>query len=244
MRLDTNETCDTILGGKIRVIQPRIGYRFSLDSILLARFATARSADRVLELGAGCGVISLIIADLAQPREIVAVEIQPALVAMLRRSAGLNGLDSIRAIASDLREVGADVCAFGSFDLVVANPPYRARKSGRESPIEGRRIARTEAIASMDDFVAAAAQYSRHGGRTAFVFLADRFAELITALRAARLEPKRVRFVHPFAGAAATAVMVEARKGGGIGASVEPPLIVYQARGIYTDEARDLLQIA
>src|ERR1700730_7686361 len=95
---ESSETCDAILGGRIRVIQPRDGYRFSVDSILLARFVSVRGRDRVLELGAGSGVISLAIAALHQPREIVAIEIQPELVAMIDRGAQLNGFPSIHAV--------------------------------------------------------------------------------------------------------------------------------------------------
>lgn len=245
MRLSENETCDSILGGRIRVIQPRNGYRFSVDSILLARFASARPGDRVLELGAGSGVIAMIVAVLARPREIMAIEIQPELAAMCRRNAELNRLDSIRAVEMDLRAPdGAAAIARESFDLVIANPPYRARNSGRESPHRGRRLARSEMAASLEDFVAAAARYARPRGAVAMVFLADRVAELISRLRENQLEPKRIRFVHPFADARATSVLVEARKGGGVEAAVEPPLIMYAAPGVYSAEARTLLETA
>src|SRR6202035_1807225 len=95
---ESSEPCDAILGGRIQVIQPREGYRFSVDSILLARFVSVRRGDSVLELGAGSGVISLAIAALHRPREIVAIEIQSELVAMIQRSAQLNGFPSIHEI--------------------------------------------------------------------------------------------------------------------------------------------------
>ena len=238
---ESSETCDAILGGRIRVIQPRKGYRFSGDSILLARFVSIRRCDRVLELGAGTGVISLAIAALHQQREIVAIEIQPEPAAMLRRSAELNGVGSIRAIAADLRKLNDPKIARESFDVVIANPPYRASKAGRLSPHAARRIARSEASATLEDFVAAASRYTRRGGRAAFVLAADRSAELISVLREHRLEPKRIRFVHPFSGAPATTIMVEARKNGGIEVAIEPPLILFDAPGVYSREAREIL---
>src|SRR5690348_14459681 len=103
MRQSENETCDAILGGRLRVIQPRNGYRFSVDSILLARFALPRTGAQVLELGAGSGVVAMMVAALARPREVVTIELQPELVAMCRRSAALNRLDLVRALAMDLR---------------------------------------------------------------------------------------------------------------------------------------------
>src|SRR5258708_21886985 len=135
------ETHDSILGGALRLYQPRRGYRFSVEAVLLARFAAARPAARVLELGAGCGVVALIYAALARPREVVAMEIQPALAALIARNAALNDLGMVRAVCADLRSRRALDAAAGGFDLVVANPPFRARSSGRESPLPGRRLA-------------------------------------------------------------------------------------------------------
>jgi tRNA1Val (adenine37-N6)-methyltransferase len=235
------ETLDSILGGALRLYQPRRGYRFSVEAVLLARFAAARPAARVLELGAGCGVVALIYAALARPREVVALEIQPALAALIARNAALNDLGIVRAVCADLRNRRA-LDAAGGFDLVLANPPFRARLSGRESPLPGRRLARGETAARLEDFAAAAARHARHGGRAAFVFAAALSAELISALRARRLEPKRIRFVHPYATASASTVLVEARKGGGVEVEVEPPLVMYDAPGVYSDAARALLE--
>ena len=236
------ETLDSILGGALRLYQPRRGYRFSVEAVLLARFAAARPAARVLELGAGCGVVALIVAACVRPREVVAVEIQPVLAALIKRNAALNGLRMVRAVCADLRSRRALGAASGAFDLVLANPPFRARASGRESPQAGRRLARGESAARLEDFTAAAARYARHGGRAAFVFAAARSAELISALRARSLEPKRIRFVHPNAAASASTVLVEARRGGGVEVEVEPPLVMYRAPGVYSEEARALLE--
>ncbi|HZO81796.1 MAG TPA: methyltransferase [Candidatus Binataceae bacterium] len=235
------ETLDAILGGALRLYQPRRGYRFSVEAVLLGRFAAARAGERVLDLGAGCGVVALTLARLGAPREVVALEFQPALGAMIERNAALNGLSRVRAVCADLRSRHALGAAPGSFDLVVANPPFRARQSGRESPEPGRRAARAESAATLADFVAAAARWTRHGGRVAMVFAAARSAELVSALRAARLEPKRIRFVHPAADARASTVLVEARKGGGVEVAVEPPLVMYRAPGVFSVEARALL---
>jgi tRNA1Val (adenine37-N6)-methyltransferase len=238
---ESSETCDAILGGRIRVIQPRDGYRFSLDSLLLARFVSPRSRDRVLELGAGTGVISLALAALYHPREIVALELQPELVTMIRRNAELNRVDSIRAIAADLRKISDVKIPRESFDFVVANPPYRANKAGRVSPHQARRIARSEISATLEDFIEAAARYARRGGKAAFVFAADRSAELVSVLREHQLEPKRIRFVHPSPGEPATTILIEARKNGGIEVAVEPPLILFDAPGVYSREADAIL---
>jgi tRNA1Val (adenine37-N6)-methyltransferase len=242
VRSDT-ETTDTILGGALTIVQPLCGYRFSVDAILLGRFARPRRRDRVLDLGAGCGVVSVIIAALKRPRDVVAIELQPELAAMAERNAALNQIDTITSICADLRARRIDGAAAGAFDYVVANPPYRARHTGRESLNMGRRIARGAGGASLTDFAAAASRYASHGARAAFVFTAARSAELIAELKAHSLEPKRIRFVHPRPGTPATTILLEARKGGGVEVEIEPPLFLYAAPGIYSEEARELLMM-
>jgi tRNA1Val (adenine37-N6)-methyltransferase len=236
-----NETRDTILDGSITLIQPRHGYRFSVEAILLGRFARASTRDRVLELGAGCGVVSIMIAALHRPREVIALEIQPPLAEMIARNAEINRLESVHAVCADLRQKKIKGVESASFDLVVANPPYRAVAAGRENPDHGRRVARGENAAVLEDFIAAARRYARTGGRVAFVFTARRSAELISAMRSKQLEPKRIRFVHPRLGMPASVMLLEARVGGGIEVAIEPPLILYERPGIYTSEARALL---
>ena len=237
----SNETRDTILDGSITLIQPKHGYRFSIEAILLARFIHVRAPDRVLELGAGCGVVSIMMATLYRPREVVAIEIQPLLAEMISRSAAINGLKSVRAVCGDIRQKKITCVEPASFDLVVANPPYRATAAGRENPDHGRRIARGEGDTVLADFVAASRRYARTAGRVAFIFAARRSAELISAMRSKQLEPKRIRFVYSQIATSASVMLVEARVAGGIEVAIEPPLILYERPGIYTAEARALL---
>jgi tRNA1Val (adenine37-N6)-methyltransferase len=241
-QLSGPESLDAILGGAIRLLQPRNGYRFSIEPVLLGRFVRARAHDAVLDLGAGCGVLGIVIATLNRPRAVVAIEIQPDLAELIGRNAALNEIPNLRAIAADLRARRIPGVAPASFDLVVANPPFHAPSAGRESPDRSRRIARGGTGASLADFVAAARRYARNGARVAFVLGAARSAELISLMRSHRLEPKRVRFVHPRAELPATAVMIEARADGGVEAAIEPPLFLHARTGRYTDEARALLE--
>lgn len=224
------------------MIQPKRGYRFSVEAILLGRFARAGTRDRVLELGAGCGVVSIMIAALARPREVVALEIQSHLAEMISRNAALNDLKSVQTICADLRSRKIAALEPASFDLVVANPPYRAIATGRENPESGRRIARGESTATVTDFVTAARHYGRRGARVTFIFTARRCAELISVMRSKKLEPKRIRFVHPTIDTPASVVMIETRVDGGIELTVEPPLILYDAPGIYTQQALAILR--
>ncbi len=238
-----NETLDAILGGRLKLIQPRQGYRFSVEAVLLARFARCRRGQRVLDLGAGCGVVSLLVATLYEPASVLALELQPQLAALIRRNAELNGLSVVSALNADLRAPGLAELPAGGFDLVVTNPPYRALETGRWSPDPQRRMARDESGASLAEFIAAAARSLRHGGNLAIVFTAARAAELITALRARRLEPKRIRMVHPRLELPASMILVEARKSAGVEVAIEPPLVLYSNKGVWSDEARVLLTL-
>jgi tRNA1(Val) A37 N6-methylase TrmN6 len=237
------ETLDSILGGRLSLYQPADGYRFSVEAILLGRFVRARASDRVLELGAGCGVVSVMVAALSGAQEVVAMELQPALAGLIARNAALNGLSQVSGLRADLRARRIEGLKPASFDLVVANPPYRARNTGRESPKEGRRIARGGGGASLAEFLDAARRYARDGGSVAIIFTAARCAELIAEMRRRSLEPKRIRFVHPRADLPASTVLVEACKGGGVEAEVEPSLVLRTALGGYSPEANRLLSM-
>ncbi len=237
-----DETLDAILGGSLRIVQPRGGYRFSVEAILLGRFASVRPRERVLDLGAGCGVIALMLAALRRPREVVALELQPPLAGLIARNAELNSLSAVHAVCADLRKPKIAGVAPASFDVVVANPPFHAVAAGRESPEHGRKLARGERTASLEDFVGAARRYVRNGGRVAFVYSAGRAAELIYTMRARGLEPKRLRMVHPRIDRPATAALLEARAQGGVELIVESPLILYERADVYTREARAMLE--
>lgn len=240
MALDQAQTIDSILGGMLTIVQPKSGYRFALDSILLSRFVRPRARDRVLELGAGCGVISIVLAALHHPSEIAAVELQPRLAGLIAHNAALNRVAIVTAICADIRRPIPGVMP-GTFDCVVLNPPYRAAARGRESPNPERRSARGGDGAMLVDFIEAAGRYANHGGRIAMVFTASRTAELLASMKQRALEPKRLRFVHSKPQEPATMVLLEARKAGGLETTIEPPLFIYDPSGDYTDEARAML---
>lgn len=240
--VESEQSLDGILGGALRILQPRRGYRFSVEAVLLARFISPRVGARLLDLGAGCGVIALAAAKLYRPREVVALELQEHLAALIARNAALNRIEVVRALAADLRARRIPGVSAGSFDYAIANPPFFRAGSGRESPLSGRRMARGGAGAGLDEFVAAAARYLKSGGKAGFVLNAARGAELLCALRKRRLEPKRMRMVYPRAGQGASTFLVEARKDGGVGLDVEPPLMLYQGPGVLSEEARALLE--
>ena len=232
----SDDSLDTLIDRKLRLYQSRMGYRFSLDALLLAHFVTVKARERIIDLGAGNGTIALLLSHLHPAASITGVEVQPAMVERAQRSVELNGLqERVAVVPGDLREIGA-LFAPSTFDAVVSNPPFRKPSSGRISPHQEKQIARHELKGALRDFLAAAAYLLRLRGRLALIYSAERAVELLAALRGAGLEPKRLRWVHSFAGDAALLLLVEAVKGGRSGVEVEAPLIIYREATVYSPE--------
>lgn len=222
--------------GRLTVLQSRSGYRFSIDTLLLADFVSVKRADRIVDLGCGNAVLSLALARLHPSVAITGIELQASMVERARRNVGLNGLDEkIRVVHGDVRGRRRMPSA-ASFTVAVCNPPYRKPGSGRVSAEGERRIARHELNGDLGDFVGAASYFLRIKGRAALVYLAPRAADLIIAMRQAGLEPKRLRMVHSFHDAEASMVLLEGVKGGRPGLAVLPPLTIYRGGKKYSEE--------
>ena len=236
-----DETLDIIYGGKLKLFQDRKGYRFSLDSLLLAHFVSCRRGERIADLGTGHGVIALTLAYLHSSLSITGVEIQPTMVDRASRNVRLNGLQERVTIAHvDVRSI-QETLSPESFEAVVCNPPYRRTTSGRISPNLERKIARHEIAAALADFLRAGAYLLPIKGRIAMVYPALRVVDLLQSLRNVNLEPKRLRMVHSFADTKASLVLVEAVKGGRSGNEALSPLVVYSEGKQYTTEVEAML---
>lgn len=229
------ETLDSLRLGGLKILQGRKGYRFSLDPVLLCAFARVGDGERVADLGTGSGIIPLLLARTTQADTIVGVEVQSSLADRARRNVVLNALESrVAIVEGDVRRLGKELPA-GTFEVVVSNPPYRSADSGRMAPMAERAAARHELAGGLDDFLRAAAALLKEGGRFYIIYLADRLAELLTAMVARGLQPKRLRCVHSRPTDKARLALVEGRKGGRPHLAVEAPLFVYAEKG-YSDE--------
>jgi tRNA1Val (adenine37-N6)-methyltransferase len=232
----SEETLDTIFDGKLKLLQSRSGYRFSLDALLLGHFVTLKKGDRVVDLGTGNGIIPLVLARLHSEVSVTGVEFQAAMAERAKKNVELNGLGKrIRICQGDVRRIDA-VAPPASFDVVVSNPPYRRAGSGRFSANDEKQIARHEICGDLDDFLGTAEFLLRAKGRIALIHLAERAVDLLTSMRRLRLEPKRFRMVHSRAEAAASLLLVEGVKNGRGGMEILPPLIVYRQGKEYSDE--------
>jgi tRNA1Val (adenine37-N6)-methyltransferase len=240
-RIEPKDTLDALLEGKLAIIQARNGYRFSLDSVLLAHFVRIKGKEKVVDLGSGNAPVALLLAARHPSVKVIGVEIQRQMVERARRAIELGHFeDRVEIIQGDVRKSLDPLCG-QLYDLVVCNPPYRPRQTGRVNPNSEKRIARHEVFGELTDFLRAGAYLLRKGSAMGLVCPAWRSVDLIEGMRRQGLEPKRMRFVHSFEDAPASLILVEGSKGGGKQLDVAAPLIIYTKDRNYTPELRRIL---
>ncbi len=207
----------------------------STDSFLLGSFPKLRRGDRICDLGAGMGLLGLLLWAREPTVKLTAVEIRSDACDLCRRNYADNGI------------VGTVLCAVlrdrtglpkaGSCDLVICNPPYFTPGSGFTA--EGERgQARSELSATLDDICAAASWLLPTGGRFALVYRSERLPELLCAAKHYFLEPKRLQFVQNDLTNVPRMFLLECKKGANPGLQVEPVLLE-NVHGVETQTMRD-----
>jgi tRNA1Val (adenine37-N6)-methyltransferase len=231
-----NSTTDTFFNGKITVRQPRKGYRYSIDAIILACQVRPEPQERIVDLGTGCGIIPLIIARRYPEVRLVGVELQKDLAGLAEQNVTDNGFEGcIRILTTDLKTL--DLAALpGPADMVVSNPPYYRVSSGRINPDRQRAIARHELRASLTDVLVTANRLLRTYGKFMCIYGAGRLVDLFCGMRSCGIEPKSARTIHAKSGEPARMALVEGVKQGNPELTVGPPLVIYENDGTYTFE--------
>lgn len=221
-------TTDLLRDYSLQVLQPRRGYRFSLDPLLLCDFAPDGSG-ALLDLGTGCGIIPLVMARRSAYVQLVGVEVQQLMASIAASNVEANHLAGrITIIHGDILELPVD-CKGDSFDLVMGNPPYRRSGSGRISPAPGRDIARHESSATLADFLAIAKKMVKPGGSICLIYHPERLAELLHLALELKLAPVRLQMVHGDVALPARMFMIELIKGKKPALEVLPPLMVSES---------------
>ncbi len=220
-------TKDDLKAFDLQLFQPRHGYRYSLDPLLLARFCqTVKPEGSIIDLGAGCGIISLVLARMNPDASVVAVENNREMAQIIEQNIQCNGLaDRVSRRTEDVIHLRSSY-PHSSFDLVVSNPPFRTAGSGKISPKAGRDSARHETTAGLGDFLAAAKYLVKPSGRICFIHLPSRLPEFISLAVGMKLSLLRLRMIHSNAESPATMFMIELAKGRRSEPVVEPPLFV------------------
>ncbi|MDD3846195.1 MAG: tRNA1(Val) (adenine(37)-N6)-methyltransferase [Syntrophorhabdaceae bacterium] len=227
-----DETLDILCSEGLKIIQKRRGYRFSIDAILLAAFVVLKKRERLLDIGSGCGIIPIYIAKKGCMNDMTGVEIQEELFEIAQKNRTVNGCeDHVRFINADINALVKDMKKT-PFHVIVSNPPYTKRSSGRTCPERSRFLARYEESLDVEALVCAASSLLMKKGRFYVIYPARRFGELIHAAESHRLALKRLRAVYPRRDENANLVLAEFIKDGGVGAAIEKPLYVYDGDAI------------
>jgi len=230
----------------IKVYQNKDGYRFSVDALLLYSFVNLPRVKNIADLGAGSGIIGILLAKKYYSSEVVLIEMQHSLAGLAEKNVTLNSLsDRVKVITADVKmfkDKNSKIITPNSFDLVVSNPPFRRVKTGLLSIGDEKAIARHEIKLSLEDLAESGSRLLKHHGRLCIIHLPERLTDIIYAMRNNNLEPKRLRFIHSNISSEAKMVLIEVVKGGRHGLKTEKPLLIYNEDGSYTDEMRGIYE--
>ena len=216
-----------VVNDDLKLYQYRDGLTFGTDALLLAAYVRGDSAARAVEFGGGTGIVSLLLAVRRKVKTILSLEAQKEYALLIDRNAALNGLsDRVTGRHCDLRD--NDACPGENYDLVVTNPPYLRAGAGFENFSDRKNAARRELRGDVFDFCRAAAGKLKTGGRFVAVYLPERLSDLLSAMREAGIEAKRMTVVSSDPAALPSLVLVEGRRGGAPGLRMTRPLFLYR----------------
>ncbi len=236
--METAPTKDALLGGRVRLLQPRRGYRVAVDAVLLAAAIDAAAGERVLDLGAGVGSVGLCLAARISGCTIVGIELQPDLAALAQRNARINSMDDrVQTIVHDLAQPLPE--ALGLFDHVATNPPYLAAAVADPSPDASKALATVESSADLARWLAAATAAAKPAGSVTAIHRSDRLEEMVGHFERLGWGDIVFKRLPP-----AARVLVRARRAAALDRREAPSLVLHRPDGRYTDEAEAILRHA
>ena len=227
-------TRDHFFNGNIVLTQPKSGYRFSIDAVILSHLVRPATGETVLDLGTGCGVIPIMLAFRHPDIHVIGVEIQPSLSRLARQNVTDNRMaDRVRIVDKDMGKLSLSDIG-GPVDQVVTNPPYRKLDSGRINADSQRAVARHELKIDLQTLLLTARRMLNQSGRFSLIYPSVRTVDLVAAMRSTGLEPKTLTMIHAKPASPARLVAITGIKGGRPGLEVGPPLHLYHYDGTYT----------
>jgi len=235
-----HERVDDLQIDGLKIIQNPQGFCFGIDAVLVSNFARVKKGSRVVDLGTGTGIIPLLVSAKSSHSKISAFEIQEDVADMARRSVAMNGLEDRIDVIEDNIKNALDHIGKHSVDVVISNPPYMASGVGEVNPSDYKAISRHEIHCTLEDIISTASDLLRGSGQFFMVHRPNRLVDILTLCRAYNLEPKRIRFVHPFAGKSPNIVLIHATKGGRPDVKVLEPLVVRNDDQSYTEEIYEI----
>lgn len=217
-------------------------HRFTTDTMLLAHFAAPKPQERCLDVGTGCGLIPLLWAIRGQGKRILALELQEDAAKLAERSVMENNFaEKITVQQGDARDYRA-LLPHQGLSLIACNPPYFAQNTGAvRAGAEG--VARHDETLTLKDLAELTRYSLKDGGRLCICFPCERMGEAMSIFTQHGLEPKRLRLVQSAPQKSPYLFLLECRKAGKTGLSVELPLIIAEQDGTPTPELETIYKL-
>ncbi len=225
------ERLDDLQIGGLELIQDPEKFCFGVDAVFLSDFVRVRPGESVLDLGTGNGIIPVLLSAKTEARHITGLEIQADTAEMARRSVAHNHLeDRIDIVTGDIKEA-AELFRPAFFDVITTNPPYMLADHGIRNPDDAKAVARHEILCTLDDILRESMRLMQDKSRFYMIHRPFRLTEIMIKMHEYKIEPKRIRFIHPYIDKEPTMVLIEGVRGAKPRVTVEPPLIIFDSHG-------------
>lgn len=244
--LKENERIDDLQYKGLKIIQNTKGFCFGIDSVILSDFAkNIKKGSKVVDLGTGTGIIGLLLCKKTELKEIVGAEIQKEVAEMANRSIKLNKLeDKFKILNTDINKIFEDkLLEKNKFDVVVMNPPYKEKGTGKISEVDSKIISRHEVKATLSDFIKVASNLLKDKGEIYIVHKPERMPDIIQKMRENKIEPKEIKTVYSNKKTEASLILIKGIKGANKFFKILEPLYIYEENGEYTKEIKEIYNI-
>lgn len=236
LKEEWGERLDDLQCNNLFLIQNPSKFCFGIDAVLLANFVKAKNGGHIIDLCTGSGIVPVLLSAKTSAKRITGIEIQKDIANMANRSVLYNSLEEKIDIINDDIANALKYIKPCSVDTISVNPPYMKDTTAIKNPDLPLAIARHELLTDLETVVGISGKLLKENGKFFMIHKPSRLSEIFAVLKKNRIEPKRIRFVHPYINSKANLVLIEGIKGSGVWLDVEPPLAVYKDKNVYTDE--------
>lgn len=237
IELKENERIDDLEFKDLKIIQNKDGFCFGIDAVLLSDFAkNIKENSKVIDLGTGTGIISILLCGRTKLKKIIGVEVQEQVYDMACRSIKLNNLeDKFEIINENILNL-TNIFENNFFDVIVTNPPYKKQNTGVINAEQKKLISRHEILANLEDFISVSNKLLKDKGEFYMIHRPERIVDIFSLMRKYKIEPKEVRLVFSNKKSSPKMVLVKGVKNGGDYLKFRENLYIYNENGSYTDE--------